>query len=104
MRIIYKTKKFEKVCNNFSIAKKEYGDLMAHKIHEVIDYLRAANTVDLLVHSRIGGCHPLKGNRKGQYAFYLVHPQRLIFTVKKEEISVYCIEETARVEDIEDYH
>jgi proteic killer suppression protein len=60
--------------------------------------LRAADSVDDLVQYAIGRCHPLKGNRNGEFAMDLVHPYRLIF--KKIDNVV----ELVRIMSIEDYH
>ena len=51
---------------------------MAEKIHMRIDQISAALSVEMMIQYRIGRCHPLKGNRKNQYAVDLVHPYRLI--------------------------
>ena len=51
-----------------------------------------------MVQYHIGRCHPLKGNRKGQYAMDLVHPYRLIFEQIEDEIKI------ANVMEIVDYH
>lgn len=51
-----------------------------------------------MVQSRIGRCHPLKGDRKGQYAMELTQPYRLIFTKRGNEIQI------VNVIEIVDYH
>ena len=52
---------------------------MADKIHQRIDEIGAADTVEMMIQFHIGRCHPLTQNRKGQYAVDLVHPYRLVF-------------------------
>ncbi len=42
-------------------------------------WIRSADTVEDMIQYRIGRCHPLLNNRKGQYAVDLVHPFRLVF-------------------------
>ena len=71
---------------------------MAGKIHQRIDEISAADTVEMLVQFHIGRCHSLTGNREGQYAMDLVHPYRLIFTKKGYEIQI------AEIQEIVDYH
>lgn len=68
------------------------------KIHQRIDEIDASDTVEEMVQYHIGRCHPLKGNRKGQYAMDLVHPYRLIFEQIGDEIKI------ANVMEIVDYH
>ena len=61
---------------------------MARKIHQRIDELSAAETVDEMIRFHIGRCHPLTQNRKGQYALDLVHPYRLVFEKNGNEIQI----------------
>lgn len=98
MQVVYKTRKLQKVCEDAEEATKTYGDKMAELIHLRIDQIQSADSVDMLLQFRIGRCHALVGNRKGQYAMDLQHPQRLIFE-KKDEQTV-----EVRILDIEDYH
>ena len=94
----YRTNKLQKICENAKVASRTYGDEMAERIHLRIDQITSANNVEELVQHRIGRCHLLIGDRKGQYAMDLIQPYRLIF-VKIEESSV-----EVRIENIEDYH
>ena len=56
---------------------------MASKIAQRIDEIRAIDAVEYLVKCEIGRCHPLNGNRQGEYAMDLVHPYRLNFYCRK---------------------
>ena len=98
MEIIYKNQKIEKICTNAQEAEKKYGSKMAEKIHMRIDQISASDTVEMMVQYRIGRCHFLPGDRKGQYAMDLVHPYRLIFEKKGNQIQV------AKIIEIVDYH
>ncbi len=98
MIIQYKSKKLEKVCTDFSSAQRVHGKDMAERIHQRIDEIAAADSVEMLVKYAIGRCHPLNGNRSGEYAMDLHHPYRLVFEVINEEIKI------ARILNIEDYH
>lgn len=98
MEITYQTSKLEKVCTIASEAEKKYGPEMAEKIHQRIDQIDSADNVEEMVQFHIGRCHPLKGNRKGQYAMDLVHPYRLVFTKNENIIQI------ANVMEIVDYH
>lgn len=81
-----------------SVAEREYGPKMAEKIHQRIDQIRAADTVEQMIQFGIGRCHPLHQNRKNQYAMDLVHPMRLVFEKKGNEIQI------ANIIEITDYH
>ena len=98
MVITYKNKRIEKVCTDAKTAEKTYGQDMADKIHQRVDEINAADTVELMIQFRIGRCHPLSQNRKGQYAVDLVHPYRLVFEKKGGEIQI------ANILEIVDYH
>lgn len=96
--IEYKNKSIEKVCTNAQEATKRHGARMAEKIHQRIDEISAADTVEDMIRFRIGRCHPLTENRSGEYAVDLVHPYRLVFTKKGDKVQIAIIQE------IVDYH
>ena len=98
MDIIYKNKKIEKICTDAKIAEKTYGKYMAAKIHQRIDEISAADSVEMMVHFHIGRCHSLTQNRKGQYAVDLIQPYRMVFEKIGEEIQI------ANILEIIDYH
>jgi len=96
--ITYKNKKIEKVCTDAKAAEKAYGRKMAEKIHQRIDEILAADTVEMMIQFHIGRCHLLTQDRKGQYAMDLVHPYRLVFTKIGDELQI------AYILEIVDYH
>ena len=98
MDITYKNNKIKKVCTDAKIAERTYGLEMAEKIHQRIDEIAATENVEMMIQFHIGRCHPLTQNRKGQYAVDLVHPYRLVFEKKGDEIQIVHILE------IVDYH
>ena len=98
MQIEYKNRSLEKVCTIASVAEKKYGQRMAELIHKRIDQILAFGSVEMLVLYQIGRCHSLTGDRNGQYALDLVHPFRLIFLKKGEDVQI------VRIIDIADYH
>ena len=98
MQIEYKNQTIEKVCTKASAAEKKYGLEMAKKIQQRIDEISAADSVEQMLQFRVGRCHHLIHNRRGQYAVDLVHPQRLVFEKEGNEIQI------ARIIEIVDYH
>ncbi|WP_459129616.1 type II toxin-antitoxin system RelE/ParE family toxin [Guggenheimella bovis] len=98
MDITYKNNKIRKVCTDAYTAEKIYGLKMAQKIHQRIGEIGAVDTVEMMIRFRIGRCHPLTQNRKGQYAVDLVQPYRLVFEKYGDEIQIVNILE------IVDYH
>ena len=98
MDITYKTRKLEKICTDAKAAEKAHGPEMADIIHQRIDEITAAETVEMMIQFHIGRCHPLRQNRKGQYAVDLVHPYRLVFEKHGNTIQI------AHILEIIDYH
>lgn len=98
MQVEYKNKQIAKICTNIHEAEKKHGREMAEKVHLRIKQILATPSVETLIKYRIGRCHQLKGKRKEQYAMDLVHPYRLVFEKKGNEIQIACIME------IVDYH
>ena len=98
MEITYKNNKIRKICTDIKVAEKTYGAQMAEKIDMRIGEISAADTVEMMIQFRIGRCHPLTQNRKGQYAMDLVHPYRLVFEKNGNEIQITNILESV------DYH
>ena len=98
MNISYKNKKIEKVCTDAKVSDRIYGKEMSEKIHMRIDEIQAADTVEEMILYRVGRCHSLTNNRKGQFAVDLVHPYRLVFEKHGDEIQV------AHIMEIVDYH
>ena len=98
MDITYSNAKIKKICTNAKTAERAYGRKMADKIHQRIDELSAADTVEMMIRYHIGRCHPLVNNRKGQYALDLVHPYRLVFEKCGNEIQIVNVLESI------DYH
>lgn len=98
MQVKYKTNKLEKICTVYEEARKKYGDKMAEKIHQRIGEITSAESVEVMVQFRLGRCHALAGERKGEYAVDLVQPYRLIFEKVGDDIQI------ARIVEIGDYH
>lgn len=98
MEITYKTEKLRKVCTIPKEADRKYGSEMTAKIHQRIDEISASDTVEEMIRWHIGRCHRLQGDRGGQYAVDLIHPYRLVFEKKRNEIRIVNILE------IVDYH
>lgn len=98
MRVYYRTNKLEKQCTDASQARKAYGRDIAEKLQMRIDQIIAAESIEELVQFRIGDCHPLTGERKGQFAMSLAQPHRLIIINIREDHNA------AEIISIEDYH
>lgn len=98
MRVTYKNRKLEQICTNAKVSDKAYGTKMSEMIQLRIDQLHAASSVEMLISGKIGKCHSLIGNRKGQYAMTLIQPYRLVFEKENDELKII------RIIEIVDYH
>jgi proteic killer suppression protein len=98
MQVNYKNHQIEKICTNASVAAKRFDKRTVGLIQQRVDEIHAADSVEMLVQFGIGRCHQLVGDRKGQFAMDLVHPQRLVFEVIRDEIQI------AEIQEIVDYH
>ena len=98
MQIEYKNRGLEKVCTLANEAARKHGSKMAEIIHLRIDQISVFDTVEMLIQFKVGRCHTLTGDRKEQFAMDLIHPYRLIFEKRGEQIQV------VRIIEITDYH
>lgn len=98
LQITYADRKIEKMCTDLEAAERKHGTQIAEMIHQRIQEISAADSVEQLVQYHIGKCHPLTGNRSGQYAMSLTKNWRLVFEKVKGYLKVVCIIE------VKDYH
>jgi proteic killer suppression protein len=94
--INFKTKKLEKCYCQSSLAKREFGDQIAKKYIQRVNLIKAAKNLDEVMSLPGLRCHPLKGNRQGQYAVKLTGFYRLIFTVNGDRLDIALIEEVSK--------
>ncbi len=109
MYIEFKTNKLRKQCESFAALSKAYGEVIARQVVKRLNTLKAADCIEDLDPLPPTRCHPLKGNRKGQYAMNVGQPYRLIFEPLAETRIVRDEKETrpergVRILAIEDYH
>jgi len=111
MEITFGSTKLEKTFNSDSLLQREYGQEMAKKIKARMAVLRAAPSLALVPTAKPDRCHPLTGNRAGQFAVDLQHPFRLIFepdadSLPKKEDGGIDLEQVVSVLilGVEDYH
>ncbi|MBV1758709.1 MAG: type II toxin-antitoxin system RelE/ParE family toxin [Dethiosulfatibacter sp.] len=68
IKIKYRNSKDKKICTDFKKAKKEIGPIVADKLHSLINFLESASSLMDIKNVPIYRLHPLKGDRKGQFA------------------------------------
>ena len=111
MDIIFKNSKFQKICENYKLAQKNYGLRLSKLLFKRLSEIKAATSLEVLRILPQARCHELRENRKGQLAVDLQHPKRLIFTiannpkpVKKDGGLDWSKVTAVRIIGIEDYH
>lgn len=114
MKLTFSSTKLQKNCNSEKESDREWGKDLAKKVRQRLYEMRAASTLADLGHLPPARCHPLKGNRKGQFAVDLSGNWRMIFVPfhnplpykkfsKGEELDLERITDIQIIE-IEDYH
>jgi len=108
LEISFGTPTIRALCEKSKVAVKKLGDASARKLRVRLSALEAAERVTDLVP---GHPHPLKGDRRGQFALDLDGGKRLVFTPDhepypvKEDGGIDWSQVTAvRIEFIGDYH
>jgi len=92
----FRTGKLEKCYLESKQAVREFGPSVGRKYIQRINIIKATNNLDDL--KKLPGlrCHPLKGDRLGQYAINLTGFYRLIFTLEGDVLNIAVIEEVSK--------
>ena len=96
MEIRFRTSKLQRQYERSSAAVQAYGKQVAYKYVQRINLIKHSRSVEDL--QRLPGldCHPLKGDRAGQWAVKLTGFYRLIFTLDGEQLEIALIEEVSK--------
>jgi len=111
MKIDYGSQKMSDCCNQSELAKRRWGPENADKLQLRVALLKAVPTLSGIPTDPPPNCHPLHGDRKGQFAVDLVFPKRLIFVPandpmpKKSDGGIDLAKVTEiRILEVKDYH
>ena len=111
MEISFRTKKLQKQCNKRKKCVRTFGQQCADKIRARLDDLLDSPNLKCMEFFPQARLHPLKGNRKGQFALDVKHPKRLIITPNHDPLPELPdggtdLERVTKVLviEIEDYH
>ena len=96
MQIEFRTRKLQKQYEDHRVAEKAYGKEVARRYIERVNIIQESNNFNELQSLPGLHCHPLKGDRKGQWAIKLTGYYRLIITLKEERLQIVCIEEVSK--------
>ncbi|MBU2493324.1 MAG: type II toxin-antitoxin system RelE/ParE family toxin [Bacteroidetes bacterium] len=96
MEIQFKNNTLKKQYQSHAEAFSAYGKQVGKKYIGRINIIKRSRNIDELTAVRALKCHPLKGNRKGEWAVKLTGFARLIFTLKGENLEIARIEEVSK--------
>jgi proteic killer suppression protein len=96
LEVVFRTRKLKKEYTSSKDATKAYGLNVARKYIQRVNIIKNALDIDELLLLPGLRCHPLKGERRGQYALKLTGFYRLIFSLDGKQIEIVCIEEVSK--------
>lgn len=96
MHVEFQSQRLRKQYEDHRQAERTYGKQVARRYIERVNIIRKARDLDELRDLPGLKCHPLKGERKGQWAVNLTGFYRLIFTLQGEQLEIVRIEEVSK--------
>ena len=96
MRIEFKSSQLRDCFLNQRLAQKFLGKDLAARFRQRVDLLYTLQKWEDAVGVPGWRCHPLKGNRRGQWAIKLGRFHRLIVTVSNGALEIVTIEEISK--------
>jgi toxin HigB-1 len=96
VEVTFRTRKLEREYQKIALAKKAYGEQVARKYIQRVNIIKHAAHLEELTTLPGLRCHPLKGDRKGQYAVNLTGFYRLIFSLRGDALEIVTIEEVSK--------
>ncbi|KRT74913.1 MAG: plasmid maintenance system killer protein [Deltaproteobacteria bacterium CSP1-8] len=111
MEIVFRSPKLQRACSIERESKRQWGAQNAKKIRRRLADLQAAVTLAEVSTLPPVRCHPLQGDRAGQFAVDVQQPYRLIFepandpVPRMEDGGIDLTKITRiRILGVEDYH
>lgn len=96
MDVEFQTPKLRKQYENHALAERAYGVQVARRYIERVNIIKKTLDLNELKELPALKCHPLKGDRDGQWAVTLTGFYRLIFTLQGEQLQIAHIEEVSK--------
>lgn len=98
MKLLYQTSEVAKVCTNNREATRLLGEVCVKYLKRRIKQIESAASIEDLFQGP-GKWHPLKGDRKGEFAASLQGGWRLVASFDNQTNDL-----VARLETVENYH
>lgn len=95
MQVRFRDKKLEKCFLESKKAAREFGEKVARRFIQRVQIIQSTPDLDTLVKAPGLHCHPLKGDRAGQWSVTLIDRWRLIFTFENDKMTIVQIEEVS---------
>jgi proteic killer suppression protein len=96
VEIAFRTRKLQRQYEHSADAIRTYGDEVGRKYIARVNLIKQASDIEELWRLPVLRCHPLKGDRAGQWAVTLTGFHRLIFTLEGDRLEVAMIEEVSK--------
>ena len=96
MEVRFKTNKLEKCYKESKRAEREFGQQVGRRYIQRVTIIKNTRSIDDLRELPGLRCHPLKGDRQGQWAINLTGRYRLIFILEGEALEIARIEEVSK--------
>lgn len=96
MHVSFRTKRLETCFRSERDAVRTYGPQVARRYVQRVQILQTVRDVEEARRLPAIRCHPLKGDRAGEWAVNLTGFQRLIFTVTDDAGTHVRIEEVSK--------
>lgn len=96
MKVLFRKKKLEKCYVESQRAIREFGPEVGRRYILRINIIMSALDLEALKKQRSLRCHPLKGNREGQWAINLTDRYRLGFSLHGDDLEIVQIEEVSK--------
>ena len=96
MEIRFRTRKLQRQYESSAEAARAYGRDVARKYIQRVDLIKAIHNLAEMKALPGLDCHPLKGDRAGQWAISLTGFWRLIFTLSGDQLEIVLVEEVSK--------
>lgn len=96
LKVEFRTKKLEKQYKESKQAIRDFGEAVARRYVQRINAIKHSRSIDEVCKLPGFHCHPLKGDREGEWSITLVGRMRLIFTLKGRKLEIVRIKEVSK--------
>lgn len=96
MQVRFRTKELEQCYRQSGKAIRKFGRDVGQRYILRINLIKAVPDIATLKDLPGLRCHPLHGDRTGQWAATLIGRSRLIFTFQNDEMTIVRIEEVSK--------